>query len=170
MINNGAKSLQLSLRLFSQRISKPDLACLPRREVNRVWAALAAPTAVPVALCPVCYTRFRSHHVDEKKILEAMLLAAGIARSWNRRRALQERLEVAGSKRGPQARWVQARLYCMGGSTDQIFNAVAVTVQCMLGLVCDPVAGLVESPLRGAQCKRCRYCEQFGINRLGECQ
>ncbi|MDQ3534791.1 MAG: L-serine ammonia-lyase, iron-sulfur-dependent, subunit alpha, partial [Bacteroidota bacterium] len=26
------------------------------------------------------------------------------------------------------------------------FNAVAITIQCMLGLVCDPVAGLVEVP------------------------
>jgi L-serine dehydratase len=29
---------------------------------------------------------------------------------------------------------------------DKVFNAVAITIQCMLGLVCDPVAGLVEIP------------------------
>jgi L-serine dehydratase len=28
----------------------------------------------------------------------------------------------------------------------QAFAAVAITIQCMLGLVCDPVAGLVEVP------------------------
>ncbi|HAS60800.1 MAG TPA: serine dehydratase, partial [Algoriphagus sp.] len=32
------------------------------------------------------------------------------------------------------------------GNIDQVFTAVAVTIQCMLGLVCDPVAGLVEVP------------------------
>ena len=39
-----------------------------------------------------------------------------------------------------------AIVYCLGGNVDQIFNAVAITIQCMLGLVCDPVAGLVEVP------------------------
>ena len=39
-----------------------------------------------------------------------------------------------------------AIVYCLGGDIDQIFNAVAITVQCMLGLVCDRVAGLVEIP------------------------
>ena len=39
-----------------------------------------------------------------------------------------------------------AIVYCLGGDTDQVFNAVAITIQCMLGLVCDPVAGLVEVP------------------------
>ena len=39
-----------------------------------------------------------------------------------------------------------AIVYCLGGNTDQVFNAVAITIQCMLGLVCDPVAGLVEVP------------------------
>jgi L-serine dehydratase len=39
-----------------------------------------------------------------------------------------------------------AVVYCLGGDIDQVFNAVAITIQCMLGLVCDPVAGLVEVP------------------------
>jgi L-serine dehydratase len=39
-----------------------------------------------------------------------------------------------------------AIVYCLGGNIDQVFNAVAITIQCMLGLVCDPVAGLVEVP------------------------
>jgi L-serine dehydratase len=36
--------------------------------------------------------------------------------------------------------------YCLGGDIDQVFNSVAITIQCTLGLVCDPVAGLVEVP------------------------
>ena len=39
-----------------------------------------------------------------------------------------------------------AVVYCLGGNTDQVFSAVAITIQCMLGLICDPVAGLVEVP------------------------
>jgi L-serine dehydratase len=39
-----------------------------------------------------------------------------------------------------------AIVYALGGTVQQAFNAVAITIQCMLGLVCDPVAGLVEIP------------------------
>jgi len=39
-----------------------------------------------------------------------------------------------------------AIVYSLGGNVSQVFNAVAITIQCMLGLVCDPVAGLVEVP------------------------
>jgi L-serine dehydratase len=34
----------------------------------------------------------------------------------------------------------------LGGTPDQIGHAVAITLKNMLGLVCDPVAGLVEVP------------------------
>jgi L-serine dehydratase len=33
-----------------------------------------------------------------------------------------------------------------GGNLSQIFNAVALTLKNILGLTCDPVAGLVEVP------------------------
>ena len=39
-----------------------------------------------------------------------------------------------------------AIVYALSGNIDETFNAVAITIQCMLGLVCDPVAGLVEVP------------------------
>ena len=34
----------------------------------------------------------------------------------------------------------------MGGEPDMVGNAVAIALKCILGLVCDPVAGLVEVP------------------------
>jgi len=39
-----------------------------------------------------------------------------------------------------------AIVYCLGGDIDQIFESVAVTIMNMLGLICDPIAGLVEIP------------------------
>ena len=33
-----------------------------------------------------------------------------------------------------------------GGTPDMISNAIAISLKCCLGLVCDPVAGLVEVP------------------------
>ncbi len=64
---------------------------------------------------------------------------------------------MAGSVRGCQAETGSAAAmasggiaYCLGGTIDQVFNSVAITIQCTLGLVCDPVAGLVEVPASSA--------------------
>jgi L-serine dehydratase len=75
------------------------------------------------------------------------LIGAGVAL------ILEKRASIAGSVGGCQAETGAAAAmasagitYCLGGSNDQIFNSVAITIQCMLGLICDPVAGLVEIP------------------------
>jgi L-serine dehydratase len=39
-----------------------------------------------------------------------------------------------------------AFVYCLEGTWQQAFNAVAITIMNMLGLICDPIAGLVEVP------------------------
>jgi L-serine dehydratase len=95
----------------------------------------------------VLFTLQEIHGIDDEKILDAMLLAAGIAL------IIEQKASIAGAVGGCQAETGTAAamgagaiVYCLDGSTDQIFNAVAITIQCMLGLVCDPVAGLVEVP------------------------
>jgi L-serine dehydratase len=66
---------------------------------------------------------------------------------------LEQRASISGAVGGCQAETGSAAamaaggiVYCLGGDIDQVFNAVAITIQCMLGLICDPVAGLVEVP------------------------
>ena len=81
------------------------------------------------------------------KIIEGLLIGAGIAL------IIEQKASLAGAVGGCQAETGSAAamaagaiVYCLEGSTDQVFTAVAITIQCMLGLVCDPVAGLVEVP------------------------
>jgi L-serine dehydratase len=95
----------------------------------------------------VLYTLQEIHNLEDKKIIEAMLVSAGIAL------IIEQRASVSGAVGGCQAETGSAAamasgaiVFCLGGSIDQVFNAVAITIQCMLGLVCDPVAGLVEIP------------------------
>jgi L-serine dehydratase len=95
----------------------------------------------------VLFTLQEIHQVDDEKIIEAMLLAAGIAL------IMEQKASIAGAVGGCQAETGTAAamgagaiVYCLGGDTEAIFNAVGITIQCMLGLVCDPVAGLVEVP------------------------
>lgn len=150
MINNGAKKVfhypkAVLSKEFQQLISR----ALAAKEVNSCMGRIvAAPTAGASGIMPgVLYTLQEIHKIDDRKILEAMLLSAGIAL------IMEQKASIAGAVGGCQAETGTAAamgsgaiVYCLGGNTDQVFNAVAITVQCMLGLVCDPVAGLVEVP------------------------
>ncbi|HRE65574.1 MAG TPA: L-serine ammonia-lyase, iron-sulfur-dependent, subunit alpha [Cyclobacteriaceae bacterium] len=150
MINNGAKKVyRHNQTVLSKEFQNLISRALAAKEVNSCMGRIvAAPTAGASGIMPgVLYTLQEIHHIEDKKILEAMLLAAGIAL------IMEQKASIAGAVGGCQAETGTAAamgagaiVYCLGGDIDQIFNAVAITVQCMLGLVCDPVAGLVEVP------------------------
>ena len=91
---------------------------------------VAAPTAgacgvLPAVLVPYFQKRCR----DTDKILKAMYVAAGIGQ--------------IGSASSMAA---GALTYLQGGNCEQIATAAAMAMKNLLGLVCDPVAGLVEVP------------------------
>ncbi len=150
MINNGAKKVyRYPTAVLSKEFQQLISRALAAKEVNSCMGRIvAAPTAGASGIMPgVLFTLQEIHRITDKKILEAMLLAAGIAL------IMEQKASISGAVGGCQAETGTAAamgsggiVYCLGGDTDQIFNAVAITVQCMLGLVCDPVAGLVEVP------------------------
>ncbi|HEY5824247.1 MAG TPA: L-serine ammonia-lyase, iron-sulfur-dependent, subunit alpha [Cyclobacteriaceae bacterium] len=150
MINNGAKKVfRYPTPVLSKEFQNLISRALAAKEVNSCMGRIvAAPTAGASGIMPgVLYTLQEIHQIPDKKILEAMLLAAGIAL------IIEQKASIAGAVGGCQAETGTAAamasgaiVFCLGGNTDQIFNAVAITIQCMLGLVCDPVAGLVEVP------------------------
>jgi L-serine dehydratase len=150
MIDNGAKKVfNYPTPVLSKEFQNLISRALAAKEVNSCMGRIvAAPTAGASGIMPgVLYTLQEIHNIPDQKILEAMLLAAGIAL------IMEQKASIAGAVGGCQAETGTAAamasgaiVYCLGGNTDQVFNAVAITVQCMLGLVCDPVAGLVEVP------------------------
>lgn len=150
MINNGAKKVfRHPVTVLSPEFQKLISRALAAKEVNSCMGrVVAAPTAGASGIMPgVLYTLQEIHEIDDQKILEAMTVAAGIAI------IIEQKASIAGAVGGCQAETGTAAamgagaiVYCLGGSIDQVFNAVAITIQCMLGLVCDPVAGLVEIP------------------------
>ena len=150
MINNGAKKVyrypKAVLSVEFQRLISRALAA---KEVNSCMGrVVAAPTAGASGIMPgVLFTLQEIHRIDDKKIIEAMMVAAGIAI------IIEQKASIAGAVGGCQAETGTAAamgagaiVYCLDGNIDRVFNAVAITIQCMLGLVCDPVAGLVEIP------------------------
>jgi L-serine dehydratase len=150
MINNGAKKVyQHNQTVLSKEFQNLIARALAAKEVNSCMGlVVAAPTAGASGIIPgVLFTLQEIHALDDKRIIEALLVSAGIGL------IIEQRASVAGAVGGCQAETGSAAamasgaiVYCLGGTTEQVFNAVAITLQCMLGLVCDPVAGLVEVP------------------------
>jgi len=150
MINNGAKKVyNHPVTVLSPEFQKLISRALAAKEVNSCMGrVVAAPTAGASGILPgTLYTLQEIHNLSDRKILEGLLVGAGIAL------IIEEKASLAGAVGGCQAETGSAAamasgamVYCLGGNIDQVFNAVAITIQCMLGLVCDPVAGLVEIP------------------------
>ncbi len=150
MINNGAKKVyQNPVSVLSREFQVLISRALAAKEVNSCMGrVVAAPTAGASGILPgILVTLQELHDVPDRKILEGLLIGAGIAI------IMEKRASIAGAVGGCQAETgsaaamgAGAMVYCLGGNIDQVFNAVAITIQCMLGLICDPVAGLVEVP------------------------
>ncbi|MCC2546061.1 L-serine ammonia-lyase, iron-sulfur-dependent, subunit alpha [Hymenobacter sp. BT175] len=150
MINNGAKKIAASpITVLSPEFKLLITRALGAKEVNSCMGrVVAAPTAGASGILPgVLVTLQNQHHLADRQILEGLLVAAGIAL------IIEQNASLAGAVGGCQAETGSAAamgsgaiVYCLGGSVSETFAAVAITIQCMLGLVCDPVAGLVEVP------------------------
>lgn len=150
MIDNGGKKVYRSpITVLSPEFQKLIARALAAKEVNSCMGRIvAAPTAGASGILPGVLTTLQElHNLPDRKILEGLLVGAGIAL------IMEQNASLSGAVGGCQAETGSAAamgsgaiVYCLGGSVDQAFNAVAITIQCMLGLVCDPVAGLVEVP------------------------
>ena len=109
---------------------------------------VAAPTAGACGVMPaVLVTYFREYGVEEDRMIEAMYVAAGIGQ------VIANRASLAGASGGCQAEigsasGMTAAAICSvrGGSKEQMGHACAMALKNLMGLVCDPVAGLVEVP------------------------
>ncbi|CAE7241765.1 sdhA [Symbiodinium microadriaticum] len=150
MINDGAKKVyNYPVAVLSREFQDLISRALAAKEVNSCMGrVVAAPTAGASGIMPgVLVTLQEIHNLDDRKIMEGMLIGAGVAL------IMQKRASIAGAVGGCQAETgtaaamaAAAIVHCLGGNHNQVMNAIAITIQCMLGLVCDPVAGLVEIP------------------------
>lgn len=109
---------------------------------------VAAPTAGACGVLPaVLVTYYQEYDVPEEKMIEAMYVAAGVGQ------IIANRAYLAGASGGCQAEIGSASgmaaaaiCYVKGGDQEQIGHACAMALKNLMGLVCDPVAGLVEVP------------------------
>ena len=109
---------------------------------------VAAPTAgscgvLPAVLLPLA----RAGQADENAVCDALYVAAGFGQ------VIAARATLAGAEGGCQAEVgiasamaASAAVELMGGNPQQCLDAASTVLMNMLGLVCDPVGGLVEYP------------------------
>ncbi len=109
---------------------------------------VAAPTAGSCGVIPaVLITYLEQKNSAKERIVESLFVAAGIGQ------VIANTASISGAEGGCQAEIGSASsmaagaiTYLEGGTNEQIANAAALAMKNMLGLTCDPVAGLVEVP------------------------
>ena len=109
---------------------------------------VAAPTAgscgvVPAVLLPLC----EREHYTQHELLEALYVASGIGAVIAYRASISGAAGDCQAEIGTASAMAAGALVSLrGGTNEQIGHAVAMALKNLMGLVCDPVAGLVEVP------------------------
>ena len=153
LVGNEARLLQQALddgRVFLDPLTvKAEIYALAVMAENaRMGVIVAAPTAGAGGVVPGMLLALEEERkVDPEKTVRSMVVAGGIgsivALSANISGAAggcQNEVGVASSM------GAGAVAYMMGGTTRQSIHAAALALKNTLGLVCDPVGGLVEVP------------------------
>src|SRR6478672_7325663 len=119
------------------------------QEVNAAMGVIvAAPTAGGAGTLPAVLTGLaKARGLSDERLVDALATAGLIGA------VIAERASLSGAEGGCQAETgagaamaAGAAVEMLGGTPSQAGHATALTMQGMLGLVCDPLGGLVELP------------------------
>lgn len=122
---------------------------LSSSEVNAAMGRIVAcPTAGSCGILPaVILSAGEKLNNSEDELINALFTAAGVGV------IIAKNATLSGAEGGCQAECGSAAAMAsaavvemMGGTPEQAFTAAAIVIKNILGLVCDPVAGLVEVP------------------------
>ena len=125
------------------------MRALAVQEVNAAMGVIvAAPTAGGAGVLPAVLTGLAAQRkIADEKVVDALATAGLIGA------VVAERASLSGAEGGCQAETgaaagmaAGAAVEMLDGSPAQAGHAVALTMQGTLGLVCDPLGGLVELP------------------------
>ena len=109
---------------------------------------VAAPTAGACGVLPAVLLPYgEKYGLKDDALIRALYISSGFGA------VIAQRAYISGAEAGCQAEIgsasamaAAALVYLHGGDNEQMANAVAIALKNMMGLVCDPVAGLVEVP------------------------
>jgi L-serine dehydratase len=108
---------------------------------------VAAPTAGSCGILPAAILTMIEHGASEKSAVMALFTAGAFGM------VIMNEASIVGAEGGCQAECgsaaalaAAALVEMAGGAPDRVAHAAAIALKSQLGLVCDPVAGLVEVP------------------------
>jgi L-serine dehydratase len=136
-------------RLLGDRVTMTLARAIATLEVNAAMGLIvAAPTAGAAGVLPAIVLAAGEYlQQDEDRLVDALILAGGVGA------VIAHRASIAGAEGGCQAETGSAAAmgaaavtWLAGGSPEQVATAIALSLQGMLGLICDPIGGLVEIP------------------------
>jgi L-serine dehydratase len=136
-------------RLLGPRVTTILARAISTLEVNAAMGLIvAAPTAGAAGVLPAILISVGEFlELEEATLVDGMLVAGGVGG------VIAHRASLAGAEGGCQAETGSAAAmgaaavtWMGGGSNEQVESAVALSLQGMLGLICDPIGGLVEVP------------------------
>ena len=135
--------------LCGDTIARAMARALSCSEVNASMGRIcAAPTAGACGILPAAVlTVSEELHSPADEVTDAMITAAGVGA------IITENATVSGAEGGCQAECgtaaamaAAAVVQLRGGSADMALCAAGIALENILGLVCDPIAGIVEAP------------------------
>jgi len=140
------KSQRSMLGPVSEKVIEYALAT--SEENIRMGKIVACPTAGSCGILPAALVAVSEEfNHSEREQLNALITAGEIGR------IISVKVSLAGAVAGCQAECgaaaaMSAAAICQmrGGTVSQVLNAAALAMKNLLGLTCDPVAGLVEVP------------------------
>lgn len=150
---DGAKMEEYRLRtedtLCGDYVAQVIAGALQMGESNACMKRIvAAPTAGSCGVLPAVLVPYYNEGRGTKEcMIQALYVAAGIGQ------VIAHRASISGAAGGCQAEIgaasamaAGALVHLQGGNSVQIIHAAGMALKNLLGLVCDPVAGLVEVP------------------------
>jgi len=150
MLDNWAKKIHdANVNTLGASLKKAVARAVAVGEVNACMGKIAAaPTAGAAGIMPaVLGTMMDEHNVPRQRLPDALLVASAVGLIFAKNSSF------AGSEAGcmgetgsAAAMGAASIVYLLGGTTEQILESVGFALKASMGLVCDPVAGLVEEP------------------------
>ena len=147
--NKMRQSVDAGRSLSGKVLSKTLAKALAIAEVNACMGRIvAAPTAGSCGIIPaVLLTLKEENNLAEERVVMSLFTAAGLGM------VIAKKASISGAEGGCQAECgsaaamaAAAAVELMGGTPQMSAHACAMALKSVLGLVCDPVAGLVEVP------------------------
>ena len=143
------RRLQAGKSLCGNLLGKAEVYALATAECNACMGKIvAAPTAGACGILPgAVLAMMEERNISERKAVDALFVAAAVGQT------IATRASISGAEGGCQAECgsaaaMAAAALCFldGGTARQCADAAAFALMNLLGLVCDPVGGLVEVP------------------------